>query len=251
MVVSIYGRIYRGDMAAKSVFNLKPGVTLGRNYFVVGFLGGGWEGEVYKVAERRTGIHRAAKLFFAGHRLQDRQMQRYARKLYRLRDCPIITQYHHRDIARVGRESVEILISDYAEGEVLSQFLDCQPGKKLTPFEALHLLHAVVAGVEQIHCLGEYHGDIHTDNIMVNRTGLGFDVHLLDFFDLGRPSKEKMQVDVIELISVFYELLGGPKQYGSTPGNIKKIIMGRKHSLIRQKFKTAGQLRIALENMRW
>ncbi|MEZ5357755.1 MAG: protein kinase [Candidatus Zixiibacteriota bacterium] len=238
-------------MAAKSVFNLKPGSTLGRNYFVVEFLGGGWEGEVYKVAERRTGIQRAAKVFYAGHRLQERQMQRYASKLYRLRTCPIITQYHHRDIARVGRESVEILISDFAEGEVLSQFLERQPGKRLTPFEALHLLHAVVSGVEQIHCLGEYHGDIHTDNIMVARTGLGFNVHLLDFFDLGRPSKEKMQFDVIELISVFFELLGGAGQYGGTPENIRKIIMGRKHSLIRQKYKTAGQLRIALENITW
>ena len=44
-------------------FNLKPGRVIAGKYLVERRLGGGWEGEVYKVIEQRTGAHRAAKLF--------------------------------------------------------------------------------------------------------------------------------------------------------------------------------------------
>ncbi|MDH3892354.1 MAG: serine/threonine-protein kinase [candidate division Zixibacteria bacterium] len=232
-------------------FDLRPGMTLGRNYFVVEFLGSGWEGEVYKVEERRTGILRAAKVFYEGRRLTDRQLKRYAKKLHKLRHCPIITQYHHRDMARVGREQVEILVSDLGGGEMLSAFLERQPRKRLAPFEALHLLHSMAVGMEPIHFLGEYHGDIHSDNILVKRVGLTFQVRLLDFFDLGRPTREKMQYDVIDLVSLLYELIGGQSGYTRAGDEIRRIVMGRKHTLIRKRFKTAGQLRIALENIAW
>ena len=232
-------------------FDLEPGMTLGRNYFVAGFLGSGWEGEVYKVEERRTGIMRAAKIFFEGRRLRERQMQRYVQKLYRLRNCPIVTQYHHRDIARVGREQVEILVSDFVEGEMLAEFLKRQPGKRLNGFEALHLFHALVMGIEQIHFLREYHGDIHPKNVMIRRKGLAFEVHLLDFFDFGRATAEEIQRDVFDLIGILHGLIGGAERYSRAAPNLRRLIMGRKHTLIRRKYKTAGQLRLALENLEW
>ena len=236
---------------ANPYFDLQPGVTLGRNYFVVGFLGNGWEGEVYKVEERRTGVLRAAKIFYERRRLSIRQLQRYTQKMHSLRQCPIVTQYHHRDIARVGREQYEILVSDLADGEMLSSFLNRQPKKRLSSFEALHLIYALAVGIEPIHFRGEYHGDIHSDNIFVKRVGLGFEVHLLDFFELGRTTREKMQNDVYDLISLLHEVIGGQAGYAKAKSDIRQIVMGRKHSLIRKKFKTAGQLRTALENLEW
>jgi serine/threonine protein kinase len=230
---------------------LKAGLTLGRNYYVVEFLGSGWEGEVYKVEERRSGVLRAAKVFYADRTLTTRRLQRYIQKLYKLRNCQIVTQYHHRDIARVGREQVEILVSDFMQGEVLSSFLERQPRKRLSSFEALHLLHALAAGVEQIHHLGEYHGDIHTGNILVSRRGLGFEVHLLDFFDLGRSTQEKIQVDVYDLLTVLYEAIGGADGYRRCSSVIRQIVLGRRHSLVRRRYRTAGQLRVALENLEW
>lgn len=238
-------------MGSSPIYNLQPGVTLGRNYFIVEFLGAGWEGEVYKVEERRTGVLRAAKIFYEGRRLSNMQMQRYVKKLYRLRHCPIITQYHHRDIARVGRETVEILVSDLAEGEMLSSFMLHQPGKHLTNFEALHLLRALAEGMEPIHYQGEYHGDIHSDNILVKRQGIGFKVRLLDFFDLGRSTHSKIQNDVIDLVLLLHEMIGGERGYARAGREIRQIVRGRKHTLIADSFRTAGQLRIALDNMDW
>lgn len=235
----------------KPVYNIAPGLTLGRNYYVIDFLGCGWEGEVYKVKERRSGILRAAKVFYDRKHISDHSLSRYANKMYKLRSCHIITQYHHRDIARVGRKSVEIMVSDFVDGEMLSSYIARQRGKRLPTFEALHLLYDLALGIEQVHERGEYHADIHSDNIMIKRRGLSFEVHLLDFFDLGRPSKDRIQYDVYDLVGIFYEVIGGVKHYSKLRPSVKQLVCGRKHSLIRKRFKNAGQLRVALENLEW
>jgi serine/threonine protein kinase len=232
-------------------FNLPEGRTLGSNYDVVEWLGGGWEGEVYKVVERRTGIIRAAKLFYVDEKERVSPILRYARKLHKLRSCPIIIQYHHRDTARIRGRDIEFLVSDYVAGEMLSKYLARQRGKRLPLFEALHLLYAVTIGVEQIHFAGEYHGDIHSDNIMVRRRGLGFDVNLIDFLDLGRPTREKMKDDVVLLADLLYEMIGGPKYYQKSRGIVKEIILGRRRALLYDRYKNAGHLRLALDNLEW
>jgi serine/threonine protein kinase len=235
----------------KKPFNLPPGRTLGSHYDIVEFLGAGWEGEVYRVRERKTGIERAAKLFFSGDKYSRAPILRYAQKLHNLKDCSIIIQYHHQDSAVIQGKKVEFLVSDIAEGEMLSKFLARQKRKRLRTFEALHLFYALVQGIEQIHFLKEYHGDIHSDNIMVKRRGLGFDVRLIDFLDLGRPSKEKIQYDIFLLMAVFYEIIGGSKYYQRLDQSIKQIILGKKSNHIARRFKTAGHVRLALDNLDW
>jgi serine/threonine protein kinase len=235
----------------KQAFGLPPGRSLGPHYEVIEFLGGGWEGEVYKVEERRTGIIRAAKLFYDRKDVREAPLLRYARKLYKLRNCPIVIQYHHRGLAKVHGRQIDFLVSDFVDGEMLSTFLNRQKRKRLPTFEALHLLYDLALGVEQIHYLGEYHGDIHSDNIMVKRQGLGFEVRLLDLFDLGRPNKEKILRDVIFMIDVLWEMIGGAQGYRQAGPEIKSIVKGRKHSLIARQFANAGHLRVALENLDW
>ncbi len=232
-------------------YDLQPGRSLGSNYEVVEFLGSGFEGEVYKIVERRTGIVRAAKLFYARRGAGKVPVLRYARKMYRLSTCPILMQYHHRDFTQIRGQKVEFLVSDFADGEMLSQYLSRQRGKRLPPLEALHLLYALASGIEQIHLLGHYHGDVHSGNIMVKRIGLGFDVKLLDLFDHGRSTREKIQNDVYHLINLLYEMIGGASGYQKAPQSVKDIIKGRKWSLVSRKFQTAAHLRMALERLEW
>lgn len=239
-----------------SVYDLQPGTLLGRHYRVKAFLGCGWEGEVYKIEERNTGIIRAAKLFYNKRNQRNRPQQApqiaYAKKLYKLRSCPIVIRYHHQDILTTDdNEQLSFLVSDFVDGQILSKHVAQQKSKRLIPFEALHLFYALVKGVEAIHAIKEYHGDIHSDNIIVKRKGLNYEVHLIDFLHLGRPTKQQIQQDVYDLIDVFHEIIGGQRYYSKMPGHIKKIILGRKASLISQQFKTAQDLRQHLENLLW
>ena len=53
----------RSTVTRPTPFNLEPGRRLGR-YVIHHSLGSGYEGEVYVVEERGTGIYRAAKIYF-------------------------------------------------------------------------------------------------------------------------------------------------------------------------------------------
>lgn len=232
-------------------FGLKPGYTIAEKFRVQQLLGRGWEGEVYLVEEIRTGIVRTAKVFFPQRNPGDRTLKSYARRLHKLRQCAIVIQYHAMETMDWGGQRISILISEYVEGELLSRFLRHQRGGKLNPFQALHLLHALTRGIESIHASREYHGDLHPENIVVQRFGLGFELKLLDMFNWGAPSGENYRHDIVNLIRVFYDVLGGAENYAKQPPEVKEICCGLKRSLILKKFRTAAQLRSHIETMEW
>jgi len=228
-------------------FGLKPGDILAGKYEVLGPLGKGWEGEVYKIRERKTHIERAAKLFFPRRNKQNRTSTRYAKKLHKLRTCPILIQYHTFETIPYNGTPVIVFISEYVEGELLSKYLTHFSGGRLPLFQAVHLLYALAVGVENIHHLGEYHGDIHSDNVIVQRLGLTFDLKLLDLFHWGRANLDNRQHDICSLIRLFYDSLGGQKRYAGHPAWVHEICCGLKQTLILKKFKTISDLRIYLE----
>lgn len=230
-------------------FRFYPGRKLVGKYEVMDLLGAGWEGEVYRVREIHTDIIRTAKFFFPQRNERDRALLFYARKLHKLHQCPVVIQYHTQERVTIRGLPVSFLISEFVEGELLSAFQLRQPGKKLSPYIAVHLLHAMAAGIECIHALGEYHGDLHSDNIIVERFGLKFELKLLDLFHWGAPSKANIQDDVCNMIRIFYDSLGGASTYSKLPPEIKAIICGLKRSLILKKFRTAGELKHYIETM--
>jgi tRNA A-37 threonylcarbamoyl transferase component Bud32 len=232
-------------------FDFPPGKAVGGKYIVERLLGSGWEGEVYAIVERNTGIRRAAKFYYPHRDPLGKAAIAYARKLDALRHCSILMQYHHQEIAYVRRKKVMVVISELVEGRKLSEFLQAQPDQRLTPFEALHVLYNLAKGIAPIHARGEYHGDIHDDNIMIRRQGISFEVKLLDFFDLGKPSKSKIHKDVLNLIQVFHIIVGGRTLYAQQPKVVKDIIRGLKDSLILARFQSAGDIQSHLESLTW
>ena len=229
-------------------FDLRPGQMLGGKYVVEDFLGGGLEGEVYKVTETRTGVRRAAKLFFPQENERDRAARTYAQKLHRLRHCPIVIQYHHAESIRIRRTQITCLISEYVDGLLLADFVAAHPGQRLRPFHALHLIYAVTRGLEQIHQKKEYHGDLHAYNILVKPTGIFFDVKLVDFYYLGRPSLHHRRGDVVDVVRLLYECIGGRRWYARQPPVIKAVCRGLRRDLILRAYPTARHLREYLEN---
>src|SRR5688572_787829 len=214
--------MYRASKVKR--FDFPSGRIVAGKYEIERPLGSGWEGEVYVIVERATGIRRAAKFYYPHRDPTGKAAIAYARKLDALRHCPILMQYHHQEVAYVRKRKVLIVISELVEGQKLSEFLEAQRNHVLSTFEALHVLYALVKGIAPIHARGEYHGDIHDDNIIIRRQGIGFDLRLIDFFDLGRPGKSKIHKDVLNLIEVFHTIVGGRDRYAKQPKVVKDIV---------------------------
>ena len=232
-------------------FNFPENFKISNRYQIVSKLGEGWEGEVYKIREKSTGIYRAAKFFLPHRNCQNKSATYYAKKLYKLRNCSILIQYISQDTIEYENKKITYLISDFVDGEPLDQFLKRLKGRRMSPFEALHFLYTICSGLADIHAQKDYHGDLHTGNVMVKRFGLGFELKLLDTIHLGSPTKENYQEDIINLIYMFYEVLGGKKYYGDQPEEVKKIICGLKRYLILKKFKTVAHLKNYIEKLSW
>jgi tRNA A-37 threonylcarbamoyl transferase component Bud32 len=240
-------------MATKRItrFHLTEGQVLADKYRVVERLGGGWEGEVFRVREIMTGVDRAAKFFFPHRNPKDRAVKFYAKKLHKLRNCPVVIQYITQERVEVQGQKVTFLVSEYAEGQVLTDFLKEQSGGRLHPFEALHLLHSLSHGLAQVHQLRESHGDIHASNVMVRRHGLSFEVKVIDFFQWSAAKPDQLQNDVLGLIEILFTCVGGSRHYPRQPQVIKDIVRGRKATLVGERFRTAVHLRDYLSALPW
>ncbi len=232
-------------------FNLGPGRVLANKYEVIKLLGGGWEGEVYLVREHATGIERAAKLFYPERNPRNAVAKAYAKKLFKLRHCDALIQYINQEALSRRRIDVTVLISEYVEGEVLSSFLAKRPGRRLPEFEALRLLYDLAKGMEPIHRAREYHGDLHGENVIVNRRGLGFDIKLLDFYFRTTPKRDNIAEDVVDMVRLLYDVLGGQRFYAKQSDVVKSVCCGLKRTLILKKFRHAGALRQYLEELQW
>ena len=239
------------DKNVIDAFGLQPGRVIAGKYEVVNMLGRGWEGEVYKIRELRTGIERAAKLFFPQRNPNNKTSKFYAKKLHKLRQCPILIQYHTDEQMMFRKIPITVLISEYVEGMLLQEFVMTRPGKRLPPYQGLHLLYALVKGIEEIHLQSEYHGDLHSRNVIVNRFGLGFRLKLLDLYNWSAATRENRKDDIVDAIRVFHECIGGAKRYASMPKTVKDICCGLRRSLILKKFNNISQLREHLEMLDW
>jgi serine/threonine protein kinase len=228
-------------------FDLQPGQRIGDKYHIEAFLGGGLQGEVYRVTELHTRVRRAAKLFFPQQNQGSRTARTYAQKLDRLRDCRIVIQYHHQETIRLHGIEVTCLLSEYVNGILLSDFIAKHPGSRLPAFKALHVLYPLVCGLEQIHGQREYHGDIHPWNILVRPRGIFFDLKLIDFYNLGRPTAQHRREDIIDVVRLLYAMVGDRRRYARQPPAIKAICRGMQRNLILENFPTATHLRRHLE----
>src|SRR3984885_9151201 len=113
-------------------FDFPLGRSVAGKYVLERPLGSGWEGEVYAIIEKNTGIRRAAKFYYPHRDPTGKAAIAYARKLDALRHCTILMQYHHQETAYFKKKKVTVVISELVEGEKLSQFLASQPNHRLS-----------------------------------------------------------------------------------------------------------------------
>jgi serine/threonine protein kinase len=232
-------------------FALEEGSLLAGKLVVEEMLGHGWEGEVYQVRERHTGIRRAAKLFFPQRNPRNVTVRRYAKKLNKLRRCELVIQYHHTEVIEHEDQEVTCLVSELVEGQLLCDVVKAYRSGRMPPFEALHLTYALARGLEEIHLAKEYHGDLHDKNVLVRRQGIFFRPRLVDFYNHGAVKRRHQQNDVVDLVRLLFDAVGGAARYHLQPEAIKAICCGRRNDLVRRRFPTASHLRRYLESFSW
>lgn len=235
-----------------SSFDFENGTILSSKYKVIQRLGGGWEGEVYLVQEVDTRIERAAKFFYPKRNPKNKIVRNYAKKLHKLRACNSLVKYIAKDTLIIRHQEIVYLLSDFIEGPTLENYLTTSFSKKgMHYYQGLHLFYALVRAVEEIHIHKEWHGDLHSDNIIIQKTGLHYDLKLIDIFQNGYGRKGSILEDTIDLCGLLYEIIGGSRHYRAQPMIIKSICCGLKRTYIQRKFKNATQLRIFLEHALW
>src|SRR3569832_2798024 len=119
-------RVRMGKSRAKPprivAFDFRPGKVLRGHYEVVTHLGAGWEGEVYLVRELATGIERTAKFFFPHRTERDTASLFYAKKLHKLRQCPIVNQYYTQVLFFFCGVPITFFVSEFIESVLFCFF---------------------------------------------------------------------------------------------------------------------------------
>jgi serine/threonine protein kinase len=166
---------------------LPAGAQLGP-YTIVGLLGAGGMGEVYRARDARLGREVAIKVL-PGAVARDpdrlRRFEQEARAASALNHPNILT------IHDVGAcEGTPYLVTELLEGETLRERLRRAP---LAPGEAVELAAHVASGLAAAHEKGIVHRDLKPENLFVTRDGR---VKILDFglAELLRPKQHETGV---------------------------------------------------------
>lgn len=237
-------------MKSVKSFNFKPRLKISNKYVIIEKIGQGWEGELYLIKEIDTQIERVAKFFYPRRNPKNITVRNYAKKLHRLRECPSLIKYIARDVVEVHDKEVTYLLSDYIEGFTLDTYIASYHYHGIGFYEALHIFYALVQAVEEIHLQKESHGDLHTENVIIQKVGLKVRLKLIDVF-IQPKNNTSIQQDIYDLCFLLYEIIGGSKTYKDQPKIIKSIVCGNKRGLISKKFKNATHLKNYLENNQW
>jgi len=81
-------------------------------------------------------------------------------------------------------------------------------------------------GGEKIHRIREYHSDIRSENVLIRQRGIYFEPKSIDFFNWGSSTPAKIREDVIQLVHLLHEVIGGQRWYARQPPEIKSICGG-------------------------
>ena len=150
---------------------LNPGTKLGP-YEIVGPLGAGGMGEVYRAKDTRLGRDVAIKVLPASFVADAAAQQRFER------EAKTISGLNHPNICvlyDVGhQDGLEYLVMECVEGETLAKRLEKGP----LPLEQVLKYGAQIAeALDKAHRSGIVHRDLKPGNIMLTATG----AKLLDF----------------------------------------------------------------------
>lgn len=206
-----------------------PGVMFGKRYRILGLLGRGGMGEVYRADDLELGQTVALKLLPSGLTGDEAALDHLRNEVR------VARHVSHPNVCRVydiGEVEGQYFVSmEYVDGEDLASLL--RRIGRLSKEKGLDIIAQLAAGLAAAHQLGVLHRDLKPANIMVDGHGR---VRIMDFGLAGfaeelRGSKDlagtlsymapeqlagegaSMRSDVYALGLVMYEILTGRRTY--------------------------------------
>lgn len=151
-----------------------PGTVLAKRYRIVGILGRGGMGEIYRADDMRLGQPVALKFLprFLARRREMRERFRAEVRLARQVSHPNVCTVY--DIGEV--EGRPFMSMEYVDGEDLASLL--RRIGRLEPGKAVEIARQICAGLAAAHAQGILHRDLKPANIMLNGHG---QVRITDF----------------------------------------------------------------------
>jgi hypothetical protein len=146
---------------------LEAGVVIGGRYRIVGLLGRGGMGEVYRADDLKLGQPVALKFLPAGLDADPRRLDRF------LTEVRMARQVSHPNVCRVydvgDVDGRHFLSMEYVDGEDLSSLL--RRIGRLPHDKALEIARQVCAGLAASHERGVIHRDLKPANVMLDGRG--------------------------------------------------------------------------------
>jgi Tol biopolymer transport system component len=170
------------------VHAVTPGTVYGGRYEILGQIGAGGMGEVYRAIDKNLGRHIAIKVLPSAFAEDKERMARFER------EAKLLAVLNHSNIAAIhGLEESEgrrFLVLELAEGETLQARLN---RGALPVEEALETCRELAEGLEAAHEKGIIHRDLKPGNIMITPEGK---VKILDFGLAKAYGGETTNVDI-------------------------------------------------------
>jgi eukaryotic-like serine/threonine-protein kinase len=160
----------------------QPGQAIAARFVVVRFIDRGGMGEVYEVEDRfLQGVHVALKVILphiaddaeSAHRFKREVL--LARKVAHPNLCPIYDIAH----CELPPPPFLFLTMKLLSGETLASRL--AKAATLSRSEIILIFRQMIAGVASMHAAGVVHGDIKPKNVMLDESGSGFCLSIMDF----------------------------------------------------------------------
>jgi serine/threonine-protein kinase len=144
-----------------------PGAMLGKRYRIVGLLGRGGMGEVYRAADLKLGQPVALKLLPESLERDEGRLSRF------MNEARVAIQVTHPNVCRVHDigevDTHHYLSMEYVDGEDLGSLL--RRIGRLPEDKAIELARQICAGLAAAHNEGVLHRDLKPANVMIDGRG--------------------------------------------------------------------------------
>jgi eukaryotic-like serine/threonine-protein kinase len=161
----IRSRLFRHAPVAAQPCGLGGEVVEG-NYEILGELGRGGMGVVYKARQVRLNRIVALKMLLAGQHAGEKERVRFDR------EAELVARLQHPHIVQVyetgQREGMPFLSMEYCEGGSLTRRIDGHP---LPPRDAAQILEKLAGAIAHAHSQNIVHRDLKPDNVLVTHDG--------------------------------------------------------------------------------